>query len=213
MTVNYIGKNNQKKSIYTINLSSADGQDVDMLTKNTGKVTLIINVTGHCGNAPQFGIIEEIYQKYKDHGLKVLAIPTNDFCGPGITYGIYEKGVADALMAKDYATNKWGVTYEFGELITSRAARKDDYDRLNRVPHELYQNLNPDGEESPMEGNFEKFLIDKSGKAVYRFPNCTLLNFGYENGICDSPEVEKKLLEEKIEELLSQEWDGRLYNC
>ena len=212
MTVNYIGKNNQKKSIYDIKLSSADGKRLDILSDYKGKVTLIINVTGHCGNAPQFGIIEEIYKKYKDDGFEVLAIPTNDFCGPKITYGMYEQGILDALSAKDYGTSKWGVSYEFGELINSRVSREGDYKDLDRVPHELYQNLNPDGEESPMEGNFEKFLIDKSGKAVYRFPNCALLNFGYENGICDSPEVEKKLLEEKIKELLNKKWDGKLYS-
>lgn len=212
MTVNYVAEEGQKKSIYEIELASADEKEKNILYKYKGKVTLIINVTGHCGNAPQFGIIEDIYQKYKDRGFEVLAVPTNDFCGPGITYGIYEKGITHALMSQDYGVNEWGATYTFSELVVSREAREDDDMDLDRVPHELYENLNPGGEGSPMQGNFEKFLIDRSGKVIYRFPNCTLLNFGYENGICETPETERTLLEEKIEELLSKDWDGNLYD-
>ena len=59
--------------------------------------------------------------------------------------------------------------------------------------------------------NFEKFLVDRSGKVIWRFPNCTLLNFGYETGICDTPDAEKLDLESKIVELLEKEWDGGTY--
>jgi glutathione peroxidase len=211
MTINYVADQGQRKSIYEINLNSVDGSEESILSKYIGKVTLIINVTGHCGNAPQFGIIEEIYRKYKDKGFEVLAVPTNDFCGPGITYGIYEKGITHAAMSQEYAVNEWDVTYTFSELVVSREDRPDDNEILNRRPHELYENLNPGGEGSPMYGNFEKFLVDKSGKVIYRFPNSTLLNFGYESGICDTPEVERQILEEKIQELLDLEWDGNLY--
>lgn len=211
MTVNYVAEEVQNKSIYEIKLSSADGKNNDVLSQYLGKVTLIINTTGHCGNAPQFGVIEEIYQKYKDMGFEVLAVPTNDYCGPGVTYGIYEDGIFDGAMSEEYGKKEWGVTYAFTELVVSREARDEDSKDLDRYPHELYQNLNPNGEGSPLYGNFEKFLVDKSGKVVYRFPNCTLLNFGYETGICDTPEKERKELEEKIEELLNEDWDGTIY--
>jgi len=211
MTVNYVAEEGQVKSIYSIELASADGKNENMLADYVGKVTLIINTTGHCGNAPQFGVLEEVYQKYKDQGFEILAVPTNDYCGPGVTYGIYEKGIDDAMMSKEYGSKEWGATYEFSELVVSREARVDDDKDLDRVPHELYQNLNPGGEGSPMWGNFEKFLIDRSGKVIYRFPNCTLLDFGYDTGICDAPEIERGILEEKIEELLSADWDGNIY--
>lgn len=211
MTANYVVTDSQEKSIYSINLASANGKKHNIMQDYVGKVTLVINTTGHCGNAPQFGIIEEIYQKYKDFGFEVLAVPTNDYCGPGVTYGVYEDGISSGVQSEEYAKNEWGVSYSFSELVVSRECRHDDKVDLSRVPHELYKNLNPDGEESPMWGNFEKFLVDKSGKVVWRFPNCTLLNFGYETGICESPEIERQELEKRIEELLNEEWDGVLY--
>ena len=84
-------------SIYDVKIKSWDGSDKDFLNKYKGKVTLFINVTGDCGNAPQYGIIESIYRKYKDKGFEVVAIPTNEYCGSGITYGEFECGIKDEI--------------------------------------------------------------------------------------------------------------------
>lgn len=205
-----MGKNPQRKSIYEIKLKSSTGED-DILSKYKGKVTLITNTTGHCGNAPQFGILEELYRKYKDRGFEVLAVPTNDFCGPKVTYGIYEDGITSGKMSEDYAREEWDVTYGFTDLVVSVPFRDAEKDDPEKTPHELYLNLNPDQESAPMYGNFEKFIVDRSGKVVWRLPNFVLLNFAYEGGLCDSPEVELKRLEEKIEEILDQPWDGESY--
>jgi len=205
-----MGENPQRKSIYEIKLNGSRGEE-DILSKYKGKVTLLTNTTGHCGNAPQFGILEDLYQKYKDRGFEVLAVPTNDFCGPGVTYGMYEQGITHAMMSEDYAREEWDVTYGFSDIVVSVPFRDEEKDDPNKTPHELYMNLNPDMEASPMYGNFEKFLIDRSGKVVWRLPNFVLLNFGYEGGYCDSPEVELSRLMEKIEELLDEPWDGESY--
>ena len=145
------------KNIYDIDLKSVDGKE-NFLENFKGKVTLFINVTGHCGNAPQYGTIQKLYDKYKDKGFEVAAIPTNDYCGPKVTYGIYENGIIDGKMAEDYAKSEWSVTYPFSELITSRKNRGNED---KKEPHELYQYLNPDGEEAAINGNFEKFLVSK----------------------------------------------------
>ena len=49
-----------QKNIYEVQLHGVNGEE-NFLQQFKGKVTLIINVTGHCGNAPQFGIIQKIY--------------------------------------------------------------------------------------------------------------------------------------------------------
>jgi glutathione peroxidase-family protein len=46
-------------SVYDVNISSVDGEN-DVLSKLKGKVTLFVNVTGHCGNAPQFDITQRL---------------------------------------------------------------------------------------------------------------------------------------------------------
>ena len=44
-------------SIYDLELQGSNGEE-NILSDLEGKVTLFINVTGHCGNAPKFGVIE-----------------------------------------------------------------------------------------------------------------------------------------------------------
>lgn len=190
------------ESAYDIPLRSVDGEE-NFLAQFKGKVTLFINTTGACGNAPQFGTIERLYQKYKDRGFQVVAIPTNDYCGPKVTYGIYEKGIADGKMSEEYARDKWNVTYPFSELVVSREARGDEADKR---PHELYEFLNPDGEDTPIFGNFEKFLVDKYGHYLTRIMNGALLHYAYEDGQCDAPDVEYDRLCGIIEEALKQEY-------
>jgi glutathione peroxidase len=170
---------NTVDSIYDIPLKSWDDKE-DFLAKYKGKVTLIVNVTANCGNAPQLAPLEEIYQKYKDRGFEIAAIPTNDFCGPGITYDKWENGITCADDARTYALDTYQVTYDFSEMITSQVheywrKKRDNY----RETHPLYEALAP--KEFPMGGNFEKFLVDRDGKVVKRFPNYTLLDFYYEN--------------------------------
>ena len=191
-----------KSNIYNTRIKSVDGEE-NFLSNFYGKVTLFVNVTGHCGNAPQYGILQEIYDKYKSKGFEILAIPTNDYCGPKVTYGIYEDGISSGKIAEDYAKSEWKVTYPFSELVVSRKNRGDE---PQKEPHEIYNKLNPDGEEAPINGNFEKFLVSKSGKVILRMINGALLNYAYGDGLCDSPEVEYERLCKAIEEALKEEY-------
>jgi glutathione peroxidase len=191
-----------QENIYEVQLHGVNGEE-NFLQQFKGKVTLIINVTGHCGNAPQFGIIQKIYDKYKDRGFEVVAVPTNDYCGPKITYGIYENGIDNGKMAEEYARSEWNVTYLFTELVISRDNRGNEPEK---IPHELYQTLNPDGESAPINGNFEKFLVSKNGKRIIRLANGVLLNYAFEDGYCGSPEAECDALCQAIEEALEEEY-------
>jgi glutathione peroxidase len=166
-------------SIYDIPLKSWDERD-NFLAKYRGKVTMIVNVTANCGNAPQLAPLEQIYQKYKDRGFAVVAIPTNDFCGPGITYDEWENGITCANDARTYALDTYQVTYDFSEMITSQVDKVWREKRNNyRETHPLYAALAPEG--FPMGGNFEKFLVDRDGNVVERFHNSTLLDYYYDN--------------------------------
>lgn len=174
--------------IYDIPLKSWDGQE-NFLDKYRGKVTLVINVTGHCGNAPQFGIIEEIYQKYKDQGFEVVAIPTNDFCGPGVTYGRYVDGIVDAADAREYGITEYNVTFDFSELIKSNMS--DEWrEKKNRVGddiHPLYQEI--DKVSVPTGGNFEKYLFNRDGHYVAHFANGALLDFANDQAKINESEI------------------------
>lgn len=191
-------------SIYDIQLSSWDDSTKDLLAEYKGKVTLIINVTGDCGNAPQFGIIENIYNEYKDQGFEVLAVPTNEYCGNGVTYGEFEEGIRDANHARSYAVENYDVTYKFSELVNSNPG-EGWYKQLpeGEVPHELFDVLSEESG-TQMFGNFEKYLVNREGKLVGRYANGTLLDYAYRNGETNAgpADVELARIKNDIEQAL-----------
>jgi glutathione peroxidase len=186
-----------------------DGSD-NFLQQFKGKVSLVINVTGDCGNAPEYGVIEKIYKKYKDSGFEVIAIPTNEYCGPGITYNEWEPGLSCALDAKQYAEEKYDVTYQFSDLVKSKPGKpaskefmEKEYPGRNvefpkqlkegETPHELYKEVtsqiaeinkklpnNNYNQGEYMFGNFEKYLINKDGHVVKWYHNGTLMSYANE---------------------------------
>jgi glutathione peroxidase len=198
-----MSSNDTYSSVYDIPIKSVDGED-NFLEQYRGRVTLFINTTGNCGNAPQFGIIEQLYQDYKDRGFQVVAIPTNDYCGHKVTYGEYENGIENGKVSEEYARREWNVTYPFTELVVSREDRGEE--STGRKIHQIYDFLNPDGENAPINGNFEKFVVDKYGKRIARLANGLLLNYAHESGYCDPADVELARLREIIENALDEEY-------
>ena len=208
-------------NFYKIPLKSVDGKE-NFLKEFEGKVTLVINVTGACGNAPQYGVIEGIYQKYKNDGFEVLAVPTNDYCGEGLTYGEHVYGCENAAGAKKFAEEEYKVTYKFSELVESNPGPEDiipglpsKYEKVK--PHSIYKWLSQKCKEKNlvggiyMHGNFEKYLIDKNGNLVDHFCNGALLDQNFENrkrGLtkdgADSAEVEMKKICAEIEKQLNK---------
>jgi glutathione peroxidase len=175
-------------SIYDIQIKSADSEE-NFLDQFKGKVSLIVNVTGDCGNAPQYGIIETIYRKYKDQGFEVIAVPTNDFCGAGLTYGDHVYGTGTAADAREFAEKTFNVTYKFSELVESNPAKGDLIPGLPSkygqvTPHEIFKTLGDEAYKNRMSGNvmggnFEKYLIGRDGKLIKHYPNSTLLDYNY----------------------------------
>lgn len=184
------------KSIYDIPVKSWDGQE-DFLSQFKGKVSLLINTTADCGNAPQFAIIEKLYQTYKDQGFEVIAVPTNQYCGPKVTYGKWEVGIASAEDSKVFAEEEYGTTYSFSELLVSKpgpGAPKGLVD--GEVPHELFEELTGQSQGNLMFGNFEKFLINRDGFVVKRYPNGSLLDYAIENGVPPAEEAYTMIAED-----------------
>ena len=195
-------------SIYDIKISSWDGSESDVLADYKGKVTLIINTTSDCGNAPQFGIIEQVYNEYKDQGFEVLAVPTNEYCGNGVTYGKWaDNGITTAEESRSYAMEQYDVSYKFTELVNSNPG-EGWYKQLpeGEVPHELFDTLSKLSG-TFMFGNFEKYLVDRDGNLIKRYPNGTLLDYAKDNGATGigSAEEELAILKADIEKALAGE--------
>lgn len=142
-----------EKSMFEFTMKDIDGKDVK-LEAYKGKVVMVVNVASKCGYTPQYEGLETIYNKYKDRGLMVLGFPANNFMGQ-------EPGTEKEI--KEFCATRYGVTFPMFSKIS--VTGKDQ--------HPLYTYLTSK-ESNPEFGgdiswNFNKFLIDRSGKIVARF--------------------------------------------
>jgi glutathione peroxidase-family protein len=143
--------------VYDIKVSSSDGNIKDMLASRKGKVTLFFNVAAGCGNIPQHSVLEQLNKKYeKVDDFAIIAVTVDDFVCHG--YPEFQNGLEAYIeenkidltpgqVAKKYAQDNFGVTYDFTELTNGRHD-KHTYDK-NYVPgsvkvqeqHELWKYL------------------------------------------------------------------------
>ena len=139
--------------IHALKMTSLAGKPVEF-TKYQGKVLLIVNVASECGYTPQYKGLQDLHKKYAAKGLAVLGVPSNDF-------GQQEPGTNEQIAAfckKNYAV-------EFDMLAKVRVSGKDQCD--------LYKHLTSKNANTklngPVQWNFEKFLVNRSGVVVARF--------------------------------------------
>lgn len=145
--------NNMEKNIKQINVKDIDGKSVN-LADYQGKVLLIVNVASYCGYTKQYSGLEDIYKEYNSKGFEILAFPCNQFGGQ-------EPGTNEEI--KNFCFSKFDVTFKLFDKI--------DVNGKNRSP--LYSILT-DNEvtgKGDIKWNFEKFLVDKDGNIVARFPS------------------------------------------
>jgi glutathione peroxidase len=166
-----------EESLYDVSINSIDGEK-DILSKYKGKVTMITNVTGECANSAQYPIIESLYNEYKDQGFEVLAIPSTDFCE--FAYGEFADTSATAENMRAHMQNHYKTNLPYTEMVT---IKQDE--EVGSTPHRLYDILQYGGfpaNGGPVQGNFEKFIISRDGKKMYRFCNSDLLDLAFDAG-------------------------------
>ena len=141
------------KPIYDIDLHSADGQP-NFLQQFKNKVTLVVNTTVGCGNANQLEVLQMLQNTYGGDDFQVVAIPTNDYCGVGITKGRWSQGITCGADSQEYGKDVYQTTFQYSEMVTSNpnegandlSAHKGD-DSVNGLgqprqeTHELYREI------------------------------------------------------------------------
>jgi glutathione peroxidase-family protein len=141
------------KPIYTIPLNSAEGTE-DHLAQYKGKVTLVVNTTVGCGNANQMEVLQWLQEKYNNDDFEIIAVPTNDYCGPGVTKGRWSQGITCGLDSKAYGEEVYGTTFKFSEMVGSNPTPNlneklgndlsegvNGLGQNNLPSHELYQEI------------------------------------------------------------------------
>ena len=164
--------------IYDFKTLSNKGKEVDF-AQFEGKVLMIVNTASKCGFTPQYDGLEALYQKYKDQGLVIVGFPCDQFAGqePGSNDEIAEfcrinHGVTFPLMAK---TDVNGANAEpIFEYLKSQAPTEEYKGVKAKATHTLLKGLSKSVEkDSDILWNFTKFLINRDGTVIKRYPPVT----------------------------------------
>ncbi|PZQ96644.1 MAG: glutathione peroxidase [Cereibacter sphaeroides] len=154
-----------------IGFVGADGS-AHGLSEHEGQVLLIVNVASLCGFTPQYDGLDALQERFADRGFSVLGFPANDF-------GSQEPGSDGEIQ--EFCRTKFGLSFPvFAKIAVTGPDQHPLYGWLTREQpvatvkpgSNLREELRDYAPPPPAGGvlwNFEKFLVDRSGKPVGRF--------------------------------------------
>lgn len=138
-------------SAFDFGFTAIDGTPLP-LAQFRGKAVLVVNTASQCGYTPQYAGLQELWRRYRERGLVVLGVPSNDFGGQ-------EPGSAAEI--KEFCETSFDVDFPLTEkqrVVGGNA-------------HPLYRWLAAElGEGAMPRWNFHKFLIAPNGKVAEVFP-------------------------------------------
>ena len=147
------GAGMSRATAYAFSFPALKGEAIH-LANYAGKPILVVNTASQCGYTPQYAGLQELWKRYRDRGLMIIGVPSNDFGGqePGTEVEI-------AHTAHD----RYGVSFP----LANKAAVK------GASPHPFYKWA---AAERPLEKprwNFHKYLIGRDGYIAAVFPTET----------------------------------------
>ncbi len=88
------------------------------LSQFKGHPMLVVNTASECGYTPQYEGLEALYQAYKDKGLVIVGVPSNDFGGQ-------EPGTATEIAS--FCKLNYGVTFPLADKTVVKGAKADPF--------------------------------------------------------------------------------------
>jgi len=136
-------------SAHEFTFTSIDGAPLP-LKDFAGKPVLVVNTASECGYTPQYRGLQALWERYRDRGLVVLGVPSNDFGGQ-------EPGSEAEI--KSFCASQYKVTFP----MTAKAAV------AGKGAHPFYQWAAAQSGAATPQWNFHKILIDGSGALAQAF--------------------------------------------
>ncbi|MCA8882471.1 MAG: glutathione peroxidase [Rhodobacteraceae bacterium] len=110
-----------------------------------GRPVLVVNTASRCGFTPQYDGLQKLYDTYRDAGLVVLAVPSNDF----------RQELSDGAAVKEFCEVNFGLDLPMTDITHVRGA----------AAHPFYQWVAETSGFSPR-WNFNKILLAPDGQVA-----------------------------------------------
>jgi glutathione peroxidase len=143
------------RTAYDFDFTSLKGEPLP-LRQFAGRPMVVVNTASKCGFTPQYTGLQAAWQRYKDRGLVVLGVPSNDFASQ-------EPGESAEIAA--FCQINYGVDFPMTGRVHVRGPEA----------HPLFRWLAAQGGlVSPRpRWNFFKYLIDQKGGLATWFSSLT----------------------------------------
>lgn len=139
-----------KQTIYQFKVEDLSGKVFDFASLK-GKKIMIVNTASKCGLTPQYKDLEAVYKEYKDKGFVIVGFPANNFASQ-------EPGTNEEIQA--FCQLNYGVTFPMMDKVSVKG------DDMCEVYKFLTQKSKNGLQDSEVEWNFQKYLINENGELV-----------------------------------------------
>lgn len=123
------------------------------LSQYRGQVLLVVNTASQCGFTYQYEGLQELWSAYRDRGLVVLGVPSNDFGGQ-------EPGKEAEI--KKFCEVTFGVDFPLTEKVSVSGGSAHPFYAWARGAF---------GEDAVPRWNFHKILVGQDGGIIAAFPS------------------------------------------
>jgi glutathione peroxidase len=138
-----------RPTAYALSFKRLEGGNL-RLAEHAGKPILVVNTASLCGYTPQYAGLQQLWTRFRDQGLLVVGVPSNDFGGQ-------EPG--DAAEIDHVAHQEYGVTFPLTEKVAVKGAGA----------HPFYRWAAAERPGEVPRWNFHKYLVGRDGHIAAAF--------------------------------------------
>jgi glutathione peroxidase len=141
-------KNILAEDIYNYSFDKVDGKGKIDLKNYKGKLIIVVNTASLCGFTKQYASLQNLWAKYRDQGLVIIGVPSNNF-------GNQEPGGNTEIQ--NFCTAKFAITFPLAAKIDIKGDNAHPFFVRTRAEF---------GKISGPSWNFYKYIISPEGKLI-----------------------------------------------
>lgn len=139
------------ESVYSHSFTAIEGHSLP-LEQFRGQVILVVNTASFCGYTRQYAELQALWERYRERGLVVLGVPSDDF----------NQEMDDNTAIREFCEVEFGIDFPMTERVSVRG----------KASHPLFAHIrNELGESAGPNWNFFKYLITADGRVVEAWPS------------------------------------------